>query len=150
MSQDSPENPILEVRKKEAQKVGQSGFTSSKSQALERCPLLSIKLSECDPWAETLPFLKILNTSSLGNNNSICELFNHDHCTMLSAMQKYAASNFLSSQQCYVEGTIIHYSCFTDVTTCSGLHSYHVAEPRFEPMFVWVHGSCFYSRLYCF
>ena len=52
------------------------------------------------------------NTSSLGNNNKIYELFNHDCWMMLSAMQKYAASHFLSLQQSFVEGAIIYYHCF--------------------------------------
>ena len=57
---------------------------------------------------------------------------------MLSAMQKYAASHFLSLQQSFVEGAMIYYHCFIDVITCSELHSYHVAGPKFEPMFVWL------------
>lgn len=90
------------------------------------------------------------NTSSLGNNNKIYELFNYDCCTMLSAMQKCAASHFLPLQPSFVEGAIIYCLCFLDVITCSELHSYHVAGPKFEYMFGWVHGSSFYSRLYCF
>lgn len=150
MSQGSPENPILVEKKKKkkaaAQKIEQSVHQFLKS-GLWKVFSIGHKIKWTWCVGRNSAFFLIL--SSLGNNNKIYELFNHDCCMMLSAMQKYAASHFLSLQQSFVEGAMIYYHCFIDVITCSELHSYHVAGPKFEPMFVWVHGSSFYSGLYC-